>query len=151
MTITLYRISDDRIVVDKNTSNSTKLGDLNAHYKEDTDFLNPVLELAYDATYYAGANYIYISEWQRYYYIVGKKTGMQRMFFTCEIDPLKSFKSGIKNLTCIVERQERRNKCDMYLQDSAFKAQVRKIISTRYFPKSFSKTPSIILTTGGKS
>lgn len=148
MTITLYKIYDDKIVVDKDTSIDNKLGELTAHYKEDTDVLYPVLEVAYNASY-VGANYVYIQEWHRYYYITGIKTGMQRMFISCAVDVLKSYSAGIKDLMCIVSRQENEAKCNLYLNDGIFKALQSKQIVPLPFPNSFDDTGSFVLTVGG--
>ena len=149
MTITLYKISDDRIVINKHTDTQHKLGELTAHFKEDTDVLNPVLEIAYNASY-SSANYVYVSAWNRYYYITGIKTGMQRMFLTCEVDVLMSYKEDIKKLNCIVSRQADKNFCNLYLNDGIFKALQSKQIVPLPFPNSFDGTGSLVLVVGGE-
>ena len=73
------------------------------------------------------------------------------MFLECGIDVLMTYATQIKELYAVVARQEDKDKCMLYLNDKAFKAQSRKVLSTRYFPNSFSKDTSIILTTGGRS
>ena len=150
MTITLYKIKSDERDLYKPADISHKIADLTAHLKGDVDILNPVLEISYDDTY-IDANYVYIPAWDRYYFVTNRVTGMQRLFIECGVDVLMSHRADIRDLHAVVARQQYREKCDMYLNDKAFKAQVRKVLSTRYFPKSFSKTQSLILTTGGKS
>ena len=44
MTITLYKIKDDRRAVDKTLNNTTKVTELTAHIKSDCDILHPVLK-----------------------------------------------------------------------------------------------------------
>ena len=151
MTITLYRIPDDKRQVDKTLNSTTNLGDLTAHFKEDTDILNPVLEIAYNATY-TSANYCYISDWGRWYFITGMETGAQRLYLKCHVDVLYTYRTGIRNLNCIVERIENKLAGNLYMNDIAFKSEVRKIISTRKLSGAFDKGhSSFILTTGGKS
>lgn len=152
MTITLYSIPDDRIVVNKQADILHKLGDLTAHFKEDTNILNPVLEVAYNASY-TSANYIYIPSLNRYYYITDIKTGMQRMYLTCEVDVLMSYKSSIKNMRCIVERQQ--NNFNVYLNDGIWRnLQARDVLTLNFekngHPTSFYRPCNFILTTGGE-
>ena len=156
MTVKFYSISDDRKVVDKSLIDSGVNANLlktcsSVHYKDDVDILNPILEIAYDALL-TSANYVYVQDWGRYYYINDITTGMNRLFFKCHVDVLKTYSSDIKQLQCIVERQESKSKGKLYMADKAFKSEVKKIISTRKLSGSFDKLhSSFILTTGGRS
>lgn len=155
MTIKLYKIPDDRIVVSKTVidtgADATLLGELSAHIKENTSIMDPVFEVAYSASY-VDANYIYVSDWGRYYYITEPPTvGSQRMWFTCHVDVLNSFKSGIYELDCIVARQENADKSQLYLNDGMFKAIQAKTVVPYPFPQSFDADGSFVLTLGGES
>lgn len=154
MTITLYKIKDDRRKVDKTLNNTTKVTELTAHIKSDCDILHPVLEVAYNASIMS-ANYIYIADWGRYYFISNIVTGAQRIFIHADIDVLQTYSAGIKDLTCVIERQEDINKSNIYLPDYMFRAKSIKTVSTPYIfpnsPHTFTKNQSIILTTGGRS
>ena len=155
MIVYFYKIADDRKVVDKTTDSTTLVKTCNSvHYKDDVDILNPTLEIAYDATL-TTANCLYVPDWNRYYYINNITTGMQRLFFECHVDVLKSYTSEIKDLYCVVQRQEDINKANLYLPDYMFRAKSIKTVSTPYIfpnsPHTFTKNQSIILTTGGRS
>lgn len=156
MTVKFYKISEDRKVVDKSLIDTGLNANLvktcsSVHYKDDVDVLNPVLEISYDASL-VSANYVYVQEWGRYYYINNITTGMQRLYFSCHVDVLKTYKNGIKQLKCIIERQESKSNGKLYMADKAFKSEVRKIISTRKLSGRFDKSnSSFILTTGGRS
>lgn len=150
MTITLYKIDEDRIVANKTLNNSNKIAELTAHYKEDTDILEPTLEISYNASY-TSCNYIHVSDWNRYYFVKNMKAGMQRIFFECEVDVRKSYLNDIKELECIVARQEDKNKCQLYLNDGMFKAIQAKTVVPYTFPQSFDDTGSFVLTLGGES
>lgn len=148
MTITLYKIPDDKRSVDKTLNNTTKLGDLTAHFKEDTDILNPVLEIAYNATY-TEANYCYISDWNRWYFISGIETGAQRLYLSCHVDVLYTYRSQIRELSCVIARQE--NRYNLYLNDAKYHLLQYKTVVREVFPKSFSSRGSYVLAVGGDS
>lgn len=156
MTIKLYKIPDDRKQVDKTIINTgedaTLLGELsNVHIKENTNILNPIIEIAYNSLY-ATANYMYVPEWHRYYHLEPPTVGAQRMFFQGSVDVLYTYRTGIRNINAIIERQEDKNNGKLYMSDKAFKSEVRKIISTRKLSGAFDKGhSSYILTTGGRS
>lgn len=156
MTIKLYKIPDDRKQVDKTIIDigvdATILGTLsNVHIKENTNILKPTIEIAYNSLY-ATANYMYVPEWRRYYHLEPPTVGAQRMFFQGSVDVLYTYRTGIRALQVIVERQEEKSKGKLYMVDKAFKSEVRKIISTRKLSGAFDKAhSSYILTTGGRS
>ena len=152
MTLNLYRISNDRRDVTKTISAETLLGTMTAHIKGDTDIMDPVFEIAYNATY-MNANYIYCSEWHRYYFITEPPTvSQQRLLLKCHEDVLYSFKGQILNLDCVIERQESTGKSNRYLADGMFRALAKQQITTPYiFPQAFTKKLSIVVTTGGES
>lgn len=150
MTITLYRIPDDKRQVDKTLNQTTNLGDLTAHFKEDTDILNPVLEIAYNAAY-TGANYCYISDWNRWYFITGMETGAQRLFLHCHVDVLYTYRDQIRDLTCVIARQQDEGHANLYLNDGMWHNLQYKQIARAAFPKSFDDTGSYVLAICGQS
>lgn len=161
MTITLYSIKDDRRKLRKTLDLTTKLGDLTAHLKDDTDYINPVLEIAYNPAY-ESANYVYISDFGRYYFIENKNAGAQRMYLYCTVDVLTTYADDIDDITILVERYENSeiktdNKCDLYVPDKAFKAETRHVLEVLPAVDSsghavgFTKKLNCVLTTGGRS
>ena len=65
----------------------------NAHLKEQTDIDFPTFELG--GQYY-DANYLYVEEWQRFYFISKYKLGSAKVYeVQCEVDGLASLKSDI--------------------------------------------------------
>lgn len=74
---------------------------------EPCSVISPELTLYYDSENdYINANYLYIPEWNRYYFIKSKTvTSGQRVRIVCYIDVLMSFSDEIKQLECIVTRQ----------------------------------------------
>lgn len=65
----------------------------NAHLKEQTDIDFPTFELG--GQYY-DANYLYVEEWERFYFIRKYKLGTAKVYeVQCEVDGLASLKSDI--------------------------------------------------------
>lgn len=145
MTITVYKISDDRRVVNKTLG--TAVATLTAVIKNDADILYPVLEVAYNASVLT-ANYLYIDTLQRYYYIKNIKLDRQRLFLECEVDVLKSYYNEIKNLTCVVSRQE--NNYNTYLNDGVWRNLQPKEVITLPFTQSFYRPCNFVMTVGGE-
>lgn len=145
MTITVYKISDDRRVVNKTLG--TAVATLTAIIKNDADILYPVLEVAYNSSVLT-ANYLYIDTLQRYYYIKNIKLDRQRLFLECEVDVLKSYYNEIKNLSCVVARQE--NNYNTYLNDGVWRNLQPKEVITLPFTQSFYRPCNFILTVGGE-
>lgn len=145
MTITIYKISDDRRVVNKTLG--TAVATLTAIIKNDADILYPVLEVAYNSSVLT-ANYLYIDTLQRYYYIKNIKLDRQRIFLECEVDVLKSYYNEIKNLNCVVSRQE--NNYNTYLNDGVWRNLQPKEVITLPFTQSFYRPCNFVMTVGGE-
>lgn len=94
--------------------------------------INPVLKLEESAANINGANYMYISDFDRYYQIVDKKCDENGLWtISCKEDVLASFKSDIKSLRGIVKRQA--DNYDMYLNDPRIPVSAQKVMSIKRF------------------
>lgn len=160
MTIKFYNVRQDpkdlqKTLVDTG-SGKNLVKTVTGNIKTDCPIEDPELEIAYDSDL-LNANYIYISEFSRYYFITGKTVSTQRIFINAHVDVLFSHDSGILNLTGIIERQADPNNCNLYLADKYFKTEERHLIRTEPFYNGGSVgqfTPgasSFVLTTGGTS
>lgn len=97
------------------TANPKKLdksGDLVAigtaktlHGKHEIDMLNPVFAVDYNATLLP-ANYCYVAEFDRYYFITLSTDTAQRIFVHGTVDVLYSHAASIKNCPCTIVRSE---------------------------------------------
>ena len=149
MNISFYKIFDDKKVVNKKTDSTTLIKTISGSFKQDCDVMAPVVEVAYDNDLMT-ANYMYIPDLRRYYYVAPPVLSTQRLIFKGEVDVLKSYDAGIRALTCVVERQEYKHQ--LYLADKYFKALSYKVVKTFKWPRRFDKDhSSFVLTTGGKS
>lgn len=153
MTIKLYKIKDDRRRLEKTLNAETLQRTMTGHLKSDCSILDPIIEITYDPVI-VGCNYMYIEEFERYYHITNIEVGSQRAFIHAHVDVLQTYALQIRQLDCIVERQESRDHSNLYLNDGMFRALNYKIISTVEFPKTpfmngKQNVDSLILTVGG--
>lgn len=96
---------------------------------------NPVLILEESVANIMSANYCYISDFGRYYYITDKTADVNGVWtISLKVDVLESFKNDIYQLKGIVQRQK--DNYNMYLKDDKIPVDCRKAISYRKFPSS---------------
>ena len=101
MTITLYSTADDPRKVTKTLS--VIASDISCKPAENFNLIAPRVLLDYSSTY-AGTNYIYISEFDRYYFAeVTLLTGTE-LLLSCKLDPLMSF--DLSDLDILATRSE---------------------------------------------
>lgn len=102
MTIQFYNNSSDIRVLNKNL---TAVGtEQTANFTDVVNYDDPVLKLDMDETL-LGANYFYVKEWGKYYYIRSKDIiDGNFLYVTGHIDVLMSFKSAILNSQVIAQR-----------------------------------------------
>ena len=147
MTITLYKIPDDKRALSKTLNATTKIADITGNIKTDCDILNPVFELSYSDSYLP-VNYMYVPKFNRYYFVDPPKLSAQRMYLTCHVDVLESYKSQIEDLNCVIARQE--TAFNAYLNDGVWRNLQAKDVLTLPFTQSFYRPCNFVMTTGGK-
>lgn len=144
MTINLYTNNSDNRTVSKSLTLLAE--NVSITLKENTDLVNPVIIMATSANV-TGANYVYISEFGRYYYIVNKTYSQQKIHLQLSVDVLMSFASEIKAATAVCVRSS--NRYNNYFRDN----QVTSLTYNNYyihkFPSGFNKTLSSVLVLGG--
>lgn len=109
MKIYLKSITADPRKIDKWTYGAGNTGTEKTIYLTDaTNILYPVISLDYDGgVLTSGYNYCYIPAFNRYYYITGISCDDgKRIFITCSIDPLNTYKSGILSAPVNVVRSQ---------------------------------------------
>lgn len=93
------------------------------------------------------ANYCYIDELQRYYYIIDVNAISYNMWeLTLKCDVLMTFKEGIRNLVGTVDRQQ--NKYNGYIPDNQYKELAYTQITAKTFPNSMNNDSLILMTVG---
>ena len=114
MTIQLFNTSDDLRTINKTLTNSIEI--TGVRFKDDTNILQPVLDLSYDERIFS-KNYLHIGKLNRYYFIKNIITTNNRLYVECEIDVLYTYSTGIKATTAFIERQGATTKADSLLPD----------------------------------
>ena len=148
MTVTFYSVSDDPRVLNKT------LGDAVATLSAveiwgECSIMDPVLKLVYDADL-LDANYCYISDWKRYYYIENYDLSNGReMYVRMHEDVLMSNATAIGELECTIVRTAQNGKANLYLDDGKFKVLNYPRIQTKKFPNSLNKALAYVLTIAG--
>lgn len=124
-------LSDDRYV----NKNITELGrTTNFYFKDDTNITHPTFKVS-DSDIKEGANYIYVSDVNRYYYIRQKRYSKQCIYLECDVDVLMSFKSTLLNQKCIIKRNQ--YLFNTYQRDEKIKLYEYDSIRTLKFPSGF--------------
>lgn len=113
MNIILYKNLAESNRLDK-TAQLTEIISVNGTLRVNTSITQPVMEV--ENTSYLNANYAYIPEFERYYFItdiVSTNYGLWELHM--KVDVLMSFKTQILGLNCLVARNE--NKYNKYIKD----------------------------------
>lgn len=122
--------------------------DFTCDLKADTSVLKPTLILQ-SASSLAGFNYMYIPDFNRYYFIddiVSKNNVIWEV--SGHVDVLETYKSDILKQSAVISRQQ--NKYNLYLNDPDFRTYNNDLIQTKQFSaSSFSKTLSYVLVVNG--
>lgn len=94
------------------------------------------------------ANYAYIPEFGRYYYITDQIILSNNcVSISMKVDALESFKNEILSLSAIVEQSTSNN--DKYVSDEVWLAKVKKSTTIMNFPSGLLDTGQFILITAG--
>lgn len=114
MNITLYNNASDKRTLNKYLTSIQVLNAVQA--TDEIDMINPSFIFDYNISY-LNANYIYVAEWSRYYFITNRTCQMgDHIKIDCAIDVLMSFKSSILNANVIADRSS--SHFDPYMVDN---------------------------------
>lgn len=116
--------------------------------REGTSILNPVIRISgANIPTLKNANYMYIPEFSRYYFITDIKSVRNGLVeISGHVDVLQTYASQIKNNTAIIKRNS--NSWNLYIEDGLFKTYANPHIFTKLFPSGF-KDPSFVLSVAG--
>lgn len=127
----------------------TQVATLTGTLRNESNIVNPVITIA--GNYFPStANYAYISEFGRYYYIlevISMNNGI--VMVSLSSDPLMSFANEIKNLRAIIDRQAEGTHANMYLPDDVVVHDAREFYTVKTFSSGFNDTGEYILITAG--
>ena len=118
----------------KLTKELTTIATLSGVLREGTSILDPVVlvETA-QANVVSSANYAYIAEFERYYYITNVRSDANGLWvISLHVDVLKTYETAIRAQSAIVARSA--NKYNLYLDDGWFMQYQNPHIVTKAFP-----------------
>ena len=132
MQVTLYTTTDDRRVVSKTLT--TVAAAIPIIPKEQLDILTPRIRIAWNSAYLA-ANYMYLSEVNRYYYISDMllNTG-HNIDIIGNVDVLKTYDAQIRALQATIIRSESIGAPTMYPDEKLPIIPGRKTITSSLMP-----------------
>lgn len=145
MTITFYKCNDDYRTVNKKLE--TILSFNNIPNKQDMSVETPTFIMSYSDAYLSDVNYMFIEDFNRYYYT--KITAMTggRIKVSGNVDVLMSFKNQFLSIPCIVARNE--NIWNGYLNDRFMLQLAYPRIQTKKFETTLISNPKYYLIASG--
>ena len=149
MRVILYNTTSDNRVLSKNIA---LIKEIDAELKDANDVISPTLKIQRFEGW-EKVNYIYIKSFNRYYYVNTIKQLLgNTILLDCSVDVLMSNKDAIRNLTCIIDKQENSSTAysDKYLDDGSFITECRTFNSILNFPAGFNNDGEFILITAGR-
>lgn len=144
-TVTLYVSSSPVEKIGKSLSSGS---DFSCELKDDTSILNPKIKI-YSTSNLSGFNYMYISEFGRYYYINDISSPRNNEWdISAHVDVLETYKTAILANSAVVRRQQ--SQYNLYLDDPDFHSLNYDRIQTLKFPaNNFNKALNYILVVNG--
>lgn len=94
-------------------------------------------------------NYCYIPELERYYNAQVTLTNNGMYLLEASVDVLMSFKDDILAIPAIIDRQEKAENCNTYVNNGGYVSRVDNFMQRYTWNKGFSSTPQNILITAG--
>lgn len=142
MEIILYNNQSENNKVGKTLSGSHSL---TGTLRNETNIIDPEILIEYDPRNY---NYLYIPEFNRYYFITKIDTVRTDLWrINCSVDVLESFKTGIRALTAIINKQKTLG--NQYKNDGSIVMENRQFNTIYNFSGGFNDSGELILITAG--
>jgi hypothetical protein len=144
--ITLYSNSSENNKVDKSIS---RLSTFTGTLRDECSIIDPLIVFEGSLATFAGANYLYIPDFKRYYFIRDITSISNTLVeVSAHVDVLMSFATGIRANRAIIRKNA--NEYNLYLNDGTFKCYQNPLILTKAFPSGFS-TQNFVLAVAGSA
>lgn len=145
MNVTFYKNNSDKRVITKTLTGATTASGVSLY--DSTSVTAPVLKMSGGASKIANFNYVYISDFWRYYYITDFTVENGYILISCKVDVLMSYATSIKECDCIAKRSA--SDYNFYLNDERFLTYQYDKQYIHKFNTPFSKLSNFILVTQG--
>lgn len=145
MNITLYTNNSAKNVADKQL---TAIGSIiTGQLRNESSVIDPVIRFEGDISIYKHANYMFIEDFARYYYITDLKSIRNGLFeVTAHVDPLTTYKTQLRALNAVIYRQQ--NDWNLYLNDGGIKAYQNPHVVLKKFPNGFNTFNYVLAVAG---
>ena len=145
--IKLYTNTSRRNVFDKQNTLTERFS-LSIQFKDDVDILNPVIRLVYNSEYITkNVNYVYIEDFNRYYFIDKVELINHEWVCHCHVDVLYTYKTQIKECEGIAGRST--HNYNQFITDGEYCIENDERVMLKKFPNSFEKNLQLCLVTLG--
>lgn len=149
MQIDLFTCTAERNRVNKSDYISNRFT-MDGTIKNPTSAMNVEIEIEKTNPVKFAYNYMYIGEFNRYYYIDDIRTiSNNRWLISASVDVLFSFMNDILQTTAIIDKTENEETANLYLDDGSFVMDSRKYNTVKEFPSGLNENGSYILICAG--
>ena len=145
MQINFYKNSSEKNKIGKSLSSGLTL---NGNLRDECSITSP--SILVEATSLVEYNYCYIPEFKRYYFIsdiTSVRNNLWRVSLKCDV--LESFKSGILNSSCIVDKQSSYENSNSLFDDGSYVNEIDTFNEVAKFQSGFNESGEFILLTAG--
>lgn len=144
MTIFLYQTLSEVNKVDKDI---TLLTTLTGNLREESSLIDPEILIDGFSNYIDSCNYVYIQEFNRYYFVRNVTAISNTLFrISLHVDVLYTYKTEIRSNYAIVSRNE--NEFDLMLNDGLFVTQQNPRKAQFDFPSGFTHWDFVLAIAG---
>lgn len=120
----------------------------NVEFIENSSIINPRLKLS-TGTDALKANYLYLKDFNRYYFIDNMIVENGYIIVECSVDVLMSFQKELIECQVVLDRNS--SNYDLYLPDNEQSIEARTNIRTIEFPNGFNETAGFVLILAGSN
>lgn len=140
MTITFYKNTSENNALYKSL---TEITTVTGVLKEQSSMIDPIIIFENIDSYIGQINYVYIAEFNRYYFITNIESVHNNLWrVSMHVDVLYTYRDKIKSNSAIIERNE--IEYDLKLNDGIFKTAQNPRIAQFTFPSGFTNWDFVI-------
>lgn len=149
MQISLFTYNMEKERIDK-TDYLFNRFPLEGTFRQSSSVIDPVVIIEKTNPQKPIYNYMYIEEFQRWYFINDIITIRNFLWeIHAHVDVLYTWRNSIKNSKCIIDKSEENKNSNLYLNDGSFVMDTRKYNQVIEFPNGLSNNGQFILICAG--
>ena len=146
MRLTYYNNKSDKRYVDKTIEQivapTGSQNPVQCDILDDSSLAKPTFKV-HDFEVSMTANYLYLDELRRYYFIDDITMSKGYAYLKCTCDVLSTYKNGLRQQHCIIKRQK--NKFNLYQNDPQTKILNYEALKIAEFPDGFDSSKQVFI------